>query len=132
MRGESPFATVLQFDIPHPFVEKTKGVQRLILGGGRNVMVRHQVVQEVADGARPHRTRVARPVKPDDAHHPADVRLLRVVAVLQAAAGCTNPVEQCGRSGGYGKRGVDISCSSFEPIVRLVCTGFSFLPDARE
>jgi hypothetical protein len=81
-----------------------KGVPRLMLGGGRNVALYNQVVEEVADVGGIQGVRVARALKPDDAHHPADVRRLRVMAVLQAAAGCTNAVEQCGRLGRHARR----------------------------
>src|SRR5438128_10706168 len=82
-------------DLP---VEKQQGAQRLVLRGGRNVVLHGQRAEELRDLDRSHLRRVALSVKYDVPANPRHVRLLGASAAMASAQGFAHPVAEPGRA----------------------------------
>jgi len=78
----------------HIAVEKEKGVQRLILGGGGYVALRCKVGEVLPHVTGFKFTRMARSVKADVPDDPSNVGLLCTVAVAPAFTGGANQAEE--------------------------------------
>lgn len=75
-------------------VKEEQGGKRLVMGGGGDVTLVREVIQERLDLRRAQFVRVPPPVEMNEASHPGDVSLLRSIAVVAIANGLANPVEQ--------------------------------------
>jgi hypothetical protein len=75
-------------------VQKDQRVQRLVLGGCRDLLPCRQVSEKVLDLLGAHLFRVAETVKPDEAHDPADVGLFSSATVVANTDGFADAVQQ--------------------------------------
>jgi len=97
---------IIEHLVEHLFVEEHQGIEGLVLGGGRHVAVRGQMVQERPDVLFIEMARVSSVVEANEAFGPADVRLFCVIAVLAALADLPYLVEELGGVGvglGHGR-----------------------------
>ena len=87
-----------EIDVKHVFVEKDKGVEGLILRGGRHVALGGQVVEKRANVSSAQGAWMHDLVESHKALDPSAVGFLRVIAVAPSLAGHTDPVEQLRRT----------------------------------
>ena len=93
----------VEFLVEDIAVEKEQGSQRLVLGGGGNVVVNSQVGQEGFDLGGAHFGGVALVVEQDKAPDPADVGFFGAQGIMFKASAFTGLIEQLfGRWGSHG------------------------------
>jgi hypothetical protein len=86
-----------QFEVEHLFVDEDQRIEGLVLGGGRHVAIRREVVQEGPDVVFVEAAGMGGVVKVDEAFGPAHVGLFRVVAILAPPTGLSDLIEEFGR-----------------------------------
>src|SRR5262245_3387656 len=83
----------------HDAIEKQEGAQSLSLGGGRDFVRQREVTQERRHLGGAHISRMALVMKQNVAANPADVRLLREVAVVRRPERGADSLQQRWRFG---------------------------------
>ncbi len=94
--GADQLAQVAHLPVQHVPVQEEQGAERLGLGGGADALGGREMREEGVDLGLRHLGRVAEPVMPDVAPHPAAVGLLGAAAVVARPQGARHLVDERG------------------------------------